>query len=146
MQEIWDAGSIPGIGRSPGEGNGNPLQHSCLENPMDRGAWQAMVLGIARVRQDLVLPFFLQFCKELEDTVYPWKQNPDLTQRLHCNLLAALPLSLHPFPSLISNCSNLPFGTQGRWWRLESIPYKQEMEHTERFPCPGASQVSAYFQ
>ena len=63
-----------------------------------------MVLGIARVRQDLVLPFFLQFCKELEDTVYPWKQNPDLTQRLHCNLLAALPLSLHPFPSLISNC------------------------------------------
>ena len=34
-----DPGSIPGSGRSPGEGNGNPLQHSCLENPMDRGAW-----------------------------------------------------------------------------------------------------------
>ena len=40
-------------GRSPGEGNGNPLQYSCLENPMDRGAWQAMVHGIARVGQDL---------------------------------------------------------------------------------------------
>jgi len=38
-----DAGSIPGWGRSPGEGNGNPLQYSCLENPMDRGAWQATV-------------------------------------------------------------------------------------------------------
>ena len=34
-----DLGSIPGLGRSPGEGNGNPLQYSCLENPMDRGAW-----------------------------------------------------------------------------------------------------------
>ena len=34
-----DLGSIPGLGRSPGEGNGNPLQYSCLENPMDRGTW-----------------------------------------------------------------------------------------------------------
>ena len=38
--DIRDEGSIPGLGRSPGEGNGNPLQYSCLENPMDRGAWQ----------------------------------------------------------------------------------------------------------
>ena len=36
---MGDPGSIPGSGRSPGEGNGNPLQYSCLENPMDRGAW-----------------------------------------------------------------------------------------------------------
>ena len=36
---VGDLGSIPGLGRSPGEGNGNPLQYSCLENPMDRGAW-----------------------------------------------------------------------------------------------------------
>ena len=43
-----DAGSIPGLGRSPGEGNGNPLQYSCLESPMDRGAWQATVLGVAK--------------------------------------------------------------------------------------------------
>ena len=43
-----DAGSIPGLGRSPGEGNGNPLQYSCLENPMDRGAWQAAVHGVAK--------------------------------------------------------------------------------------------------
>ena len=42
-----DLGSIPGSGRSPGEGNGNPLQYSCLENPMDRGAWRATVHGIA---------------------------------------------------------------------------------------------------
>ena len=48
-----DSGSIPGSGRSPGEGNGNPLQYSCLENPMDRGAWWAMVHGVARVGHDL---------------------------------------------------------------------------------------------
>ena len=41
-----DVGSIPGSGRSPGEGNGDPLQYSCLGNPMDRGAWQATVHGI----------------------------------------------------------------------------------------------------
>ena len=40
-------GSIPGLGRSSGEGNGNPLQYSCLENPLDGGAWQATVCGVA---------------------------------------------------------------------------------------------------
>ena len=43
-----DPGSIPGSGRSPGEGNGNPLQYSCLENPMDRGAWWATIHGVTK--------------------------------------------------------------------------------------------------
>ena len=43
-----DLGSIPGLGRSPGEGNGNPLQYPCMENSMDRGAWQATVHGVTR--------------------------------------------------------------------------------------------------
>jgi len=43
-----DPSSIPGLGRSPGERNGNPLQYSCLENSMDRGAWQAIVHGLAK--------------------------------------------------------------------------------------------------
>ena len=43
-----DAGSIPGSGRSPAEGNGNPLQYSSLGNPMDRGAWRATVHGAAK--------------------------------------------------------------------------------------------------
>ena len=42
-----DPGSIPGSGRSPGEGNGNPLQYSCLENSMERGAWWSLVHGVA---------------------------------------------------------------------------------------------------
>ena len=48
-----DPGPIPGSGRFPGEGNGNPLQYSCLENPMDRGAWQATIHGVARVGHNL---------------------------------------------------------------------------------------------
>ena len=47
-----DPGSMPGSGRSPGKGNGFPLQYSCLGNPMDRGAWRATVHGIARVGHD----------------------------------------------------------------------------------------------
>ena len=49
-----DLGLIPGSGRSPGEGNGNPFHYSWLENPMDRKAWQAIVHGVARVGHDLV--------------------------------------------------------------------------------------------
>ena len=49
-----DMGSIPGSGRSPGEGNGHSLQYSCLENSMDRGAWQATAHGVTRVGHDLV--------------------------------------------------------------------------------------------
>ena len=56
-------GLIPGSGRSPGEGNGNPLQYSCLENPTDRGAWQATVHGVTRIGHDLVTkppPYFYE--------------------------------------------------------------------------------------
>ena len=49
-----DLGLIPRLGRSPGEGNGNPLQYSYLENPMGRGAWQSTVHGVIRVGHDLV--------------------------------------------------------------------------------------------
>ena len=81
-----DPGSIPGLGRSPGEGNGNPLQCSCLENPMDRGAWRATVHGVAKSRTrlsdftftchfhlltprtDLVLQYFREWCTPLRET------------------------------------------------------------------------------
>ena len=50
---VGDLDSIPGSGRSPGEGNGNPLQYSCLEKPMDRGAWWATVHGVEKSRTRL---------------------------------------------------------------------------------------------
>jgi len=46
--DVGDMSSVPESGRSPGGGNGNPLQYSCLENPMDRGAWWATVHGVAK--------------------------------------------------------------------------------------------------
>ena len=46
--DAGDVGSIPGLGKSPGGGHGNPLQYSCLENPMDRGAWWATVYRVAK--------------------------------------------------------------------------------------------------
>ena len=47
-EDIRDVGSIPGWGRSPGRGHGNPLKYSCLENPMDRGAWWAIIHRVAK--------------------------------------------------------------------------------------------------
>ena len=49
-----DLGSVPGLGRFPGERNGNPLQYSCLENPMDRGAWRATVPGVTKSQHNSV--------------------------------------------------------------------------------------------
>ena len=51
--DIRDAGLIPGLGRPLGGGYGNPLQYSCLENPMDRGAWRATVYGVAKSQTQL---------------------------------------------------------------------------------------------
>ena len=49
--DVGDMGSIPGSGRNPGEGNGNPLQYSCLENPMDRGAWHRIAKSQTRLKR-----------------------------------------------------------------------------------------------
>ena len=73
---VGDASLIPGSGRSPGEGDGNLLQYSCLENPKDRGAWGATVHGVARVGHDSVTKqqetMVSQFL--FETIVYPFKK------------------------------------------------------------------------
>ena len=53
VRDIRDVGSIPGSGKSPGRGNSNPPQYSCLENPMDGGAWRAMVHRVAKSQTPL---------------------------------------------------------------------------------------------
>ena len=67
-----DPGSIPGSGRSLGEGNGNLLKYSCLENSMDRGAWQPIVYGIAEsdMTERLMLSLSQQFSPELSNIVF----------------------------------------------------------------------------
>ena len=74
-----DLGSIPGSGRSPGEGNGTPLQYSCLENPMDREAWETTVHGIAKSRTRLsdftftvILKFLIIFDKRPQIFIFQW--------------------------------------------------------------------------
>ena len=68
MQEtLRDTGSIPGSGRSPGGGHGNPLQYSCLENPMDREAWWATVHGVAKSRTQLTR--LSTYCETLLETL-----------------------------------------------------------------------------
>ena len=65
-----DPGLIPGSGRYPGDGNGNPLQYSCLENPMDEGAWRATVSGVARSRTRLSNFTFFCFLYGLQNKSY----------------------------------------------------------------------------
>ena len=91
---------IPGLGRSPGEGNGNPLQYSCLENPMGGGAWWATVHGVAKswTRQSdftfhflLVLPGISQVAVQVGD----WRVRIALYSDLEFWLVYQLGLSLH---------------------------------------------------
>ena len=79
-----DAASIPGPGRSPGRGNGNPFQYSCLKNPMDRGAWQATVHGVAK---NQTRPKHVQCTMSADDVSTRHWQSPS------CLLIALLPAS-----------------------------------------------------
>ena len=92
-----DMGSIPGLRRSPGGGNGSPLQYSCLEDPMDGGAWQATVHSVTKGQTQLKW-------HSTHTRRHPLERNTDPAPRLPYCFLAAPPLSLLPLPSLISNC------------------------------------------
>ena len=90
MQEVWAAVLIPGSGRSPGGGNGNPLQYSCLENPMDRGTWQVIVHRAAKS--------------------WTWS---DLTHTVfhHINMYVAHLLSKAPRDYCHASCAQVPEGS-----------------------------------
>ena len=100
---LGDLGSVPGLGRFPGEGNGNPLQYSCLENPMDRGAWWATVHGVTKSQTQLSDFTFFSFVQRFVMFVVIifrglWQQfswcwrclsDSQWTQTLACKLLLA---------------------------------------------------------
>ena len=65
-----DTGSIPGSGRSPGGGHSNPLQYSCLENPMDRGAWQAAVHGVSKSQTDHTWSLLFSMVTKIRNNVH----------------------------------------------------------------------------
>ena len=85
-----DAGSIPGSGRSPGVGNGNQLQYSCLENSMDRGAWWATAHGVAKSQTQLSDFTFTFFLSTFEQFTEEWKKK--------CKSVFSIPTSLIPTP------------------------------------------------
>ena len=84
---VGDLGLIPGSGRSPGEGNGNPLQYSCLENPMDGGAWLATVHGVAK-SQTRLSDFTFTFTFHLRSLcIRSWRLGPPGLVTHHRSLL-----------------------------------------------------------
>ena len=114
-----DKDSVPGSGRSPGEGHGNPLQYSCLQNPMDRGSWQATVHEITRVGHNLeTKPTNQWFLYDLLHT--RWQDNRLISLNSHHNperqtllfllhkiqsiYLWVTSLTKNPNPCLFSNC------------------------------------------
>ena len=109
-----DLGSIPGSGRSPGEGNGNPLQYSCLENPMEGGAWWAIVHGVTELDMTEWVHFHFHLSLSPVPTALTGFPLP------HCLFLLRLPLLASPF--LNSKC----------WCALGSI------SGFSRFPWSGA--------
>ena len=129
--DIRDLGSIPGMGRSPGGGHGSPLHYSCLENPMDRGAWRARVHGVTKTRTRLKrlsehtrgpgasLPFLAR--------ATPSPPIPTADKRLHPLLNGLLYLKEQfTLPWVVSSASlsltlNL-CGHQNHWWSV-SFPF-----------------------
>ena len=96
-----DLGLIPGSGRSPGEGNGKPLQYSCLENPMDRGAWHYSPWG-CRVRHDWVTNTHIHTYRQLTMLWVPGGQQRDSAIYIHVSILPQTPLPSKPFLAFLS--------------------------------------------
>ena len=120
--DIRDWGSIPGSGRSPGGGNGNPLQYSCLENPMDRGACQATVHGVARVGHNLAT-------KPPPPLICFWERGKFLLQ-----LVWSSSWEISWFQVNICQCREYKRCGFDPW--VGKIPWRRKWQHTPEF-LPG---------
>ena len=122
-----DPGLIPGSERSPGEGNGNPLQYSCLENPIDRGAWWATVRGVTELDKTKRLTNQLIIClRPVFPSVSSLKERKKVLSCLLMNL-GSFPHGSHSKQSA-SQCRRLRFDP---WVR--KIPWRREWQPTPGF-------------
>ena len=94
-----DVGSVPALGRSPGEGHGNPLQYSCLENPMDRGAWWVTIHGVEKSRAQMK-QFSIVACVSSAKKM-PTDSSRTLVEKKKLNLLSV------QFSSVAQSCPTL---------------------------------------
>ena len=119
---VGDLGSIPGSGRSPGEGNGSSLQYSCLENPMDRGAWRATVHGVAKSQT------------WLSDFTFTYKR----LWLPSCSLILLLVLSLWLFSQAFSNQLGWrgPCSKELRWLLIKCRPRPRWAFRWDHSPNP----------
>ena len=144
--DIRDTGSIPGLGRSPGGGNGNPLQYSCLGNSMDRGAWRAMVHKVAKSQiqlkwlstahiTEIQFSSFQFSCSVMSDSFGPRGLQharppcPSPTPRVYPN---SYPSSQWCHPTISS--SVIPFSS-----RLQSFPASGSFQMSQFFLSGGRS-------
>ena len=121
-----DAGLIPGSGRSPAEGNGNPLQHSCLENPMDRGAWWATVHGVAKSQTRLSDFSFLLSTVKIE---VPHFNSYEMFHWMACCLvLSHIQLSVTPWA--VAQQAPLSMGiSRQEYWSGLSFPSPRDLSN-----------------
>jgi len=126
---VGDLGSIPGSGRFPGEGNGNPLQYSCLENPMDGGAWWATVHGVAKNQTRLsYFTFTLLLGRKVMTNLDSIFKSRDITLPKKVHLVKAM-----VFPVVMYGCENWTVKKAERqridvfelwcWRRLLRVPW-----------------------
>ena len=145
-------GSIPDLGRCPGDGHGNPLQYSGLENPMDRGAWQGTVRGSQRVRHNLVanthtqgkpcinlrnsLFFCVERCQPL-DAFLPYAPQLSGPHSLSWFCVGRCSLWMHSFPTHLSYLGHTPFLDCAHPWLL--VHLQMWRTAAARFPSTSSS-------
>ena len=113
---VGDPASILGSGRSPGGGNGNPLQYSCLENPMDRGAWWATVLGVGHDWSDLAHVHFVEWKKQNSSFAHVSM----ILMFYICSQLASFDEYISSLTSFLAQTLHLPW-SEVKWSEVMSL-------------------------
>ena len=131
-----DLGSIPESGRSPGAGHGNPLQCSCLKNPMDRGAWWARVYGVTESRTRLSDSHTVKWLQDRPLRILSLKLSASVLQKAFQNSEFSTSLPLFPFPSASLSWASFPSRLTGPFQHSETFLLRSFFPLFSLFPLP----------